>query len=101
MAPIFLDAGYIIVLEAVDDQNHEVASSYWKSLPKPLPPLITTSYIFDEVVTFFNNRNHHAKATEVGERLLSSPLSNSFMSMRLFSSMHGNYLSSVKINRIR
>jgi predicted nucleic acid-binding protein len=73
MTPILLDTGYIIALEAADDQNHEVASNYWRSLPKPLPPLITTSYIFDEIVTFFNSRNRHGKATEVGERLLSSP----------------------------
>lgn len=73
MDPIFIDTGFVIALEAVDDQNHKTASSYWKSLLKQLPPLITTSYVFDEIVTFFNSRNHHAKAVEIGERLLSSP----------------------------
>lgn len=29
--------------------------------------------MFDEVVTFFNNRGHHAKAVEIGSRLLRSP----------------------------
>jgi predicted nucleic acid-binding protein len=29
--------------------------------------------VFDEVVTFFNSRNQHAKASEIGNRLLRSP----------------------------
>ena len=33
-------------------------------------PLVTTSYVIDETVTFFNSRNLHAKAVEIGERLL-------------------------------
>ena len=38
-----------------------------------MPALTTTSYVLDEVVTFFNVRGRHAKAVEVGERLLGSP----------------------------
>jgi uncharacterized protein len=34
--------------------------------------LITTSYVFDEVVTFFNNRQNHAKAVELGHTLQNS-----------------------------
>jgi len=29
--------------------------------------------LIDEVVTFFNSRDHHRKAVEIGERLLRSP----------------------------
>ncbi|MDF5730291.1 MAG: PIN domain-containing protein [Rhizonema sp. PD38] len=32
-----------------------------------------TTYIFNEVVTFFNSRNLHYKAVEVSNRLLESP----------------------------
>jgi predicted nucleic acid-binding protein len=72
MKPLFLDAGYLIALEASDDQNHASADEHWRSLLDSLPPLITTSYVFDEVVTFFNSRRRHAKAVELGNNLLQS-----------------------------
>ncbi len=69
---MFLDTGYFIALEVIDDQYHETAVRYWHNLLQGLPPLITTSYVLDEVVTFFNSRNHHIKAVEVGENILKS-----------------------------
>jgi predicted nucleic acid-binding protein len=57
----------------LNDQNHRAASKHWLSLKKPLPTLVTTSYVFDEVVTYFNSRGYHMKAIEVGSRLLNSP----------------------------
>ena len=70
MNTLFLDAGYVIALEASDDQNHRVASQHWRRLLKSLPRLVTTSYVFDEVVTFFNSRGRHEKAVEVGSNLI-------------------------------
>jgi predicted nucleic acid-binding protein len=35
--------------------------------------LVTTSFVLDEVVTFFTSRGRHAKAIDLGRRLLSSP----------------------------
>ena len=72
MTSVFLDTGYIIALGAADDQHHEEALRHWQSLTASLSPLVTTSYVLDEVVTFFNSRNRHAKAVEVGNRLLGS-----------------------------
>jgi predicted nucleic acid-binding protein len=72
MNPVFLDTGYIIALEAADDQYHKAALKHWQSLSSSLPEIVTTSYILDEVVTFFNSRNQHAKAVELGKRLISS-----------------------------
>ena len=73
MTSVFLDTGYIIALEAADDQHHDAAVQHWRGFITQLPPLVTTSYVFAEVVTFFNSRNQHAKASEIGNRLLRSP----------------------------
>ena len=72
MDSIFLDTGYIIALEASDDQNHKASLQHWSFFSKNLPILFTTSYIFNETVTFFNNRGHHQKSVEIGTNLLKS-----------------------------
>ena len=73
MNTVFLDTGYVLALELANDRNHRAASKHWRSLRKRLPRLVTTSYVFDEIVTYFNSREYHAKAVEVGNRLLTSP----------------------------
>ncbi|MBF0229859.1 MAG: type II toxin-antitoxin system VapC family toxin [Desulfamplus sp.] len=70
---LFIDSGYFIALEALDDQNHKIASIHWKTLCKSLPQLLTTSYVFDEVITFFNSKGKHDKAVELGKNILDSP----------------------------
>ena len=72
MKALFLDTGYVIALEAVDDQHHLDADKHWSNLLKALPPLVTTTYVINEVATFFNRRNRHAKAVEIVNRLISS-----------------------------
>ena len=73
MTPVFLDTGYLIALEAADDQHHTAALRHWRAYIQSRPQLVTTSFVLDEVATFFNSRGRHAKAVEVGERLLASP----------------------------
>jgi uncharacterized protein len=68
-----LDTGYLLALEIANDQHHQAAVQHWQRIVTALPPLVTTSYVFDEVVTFFNSRGHHAKAVQVGNNLLHSP----------------------------
>jgi len=72
MIRAFLDSGYVIGLEASDDQHHEEAQAHWQGFLRQKPRLVTTSFVFDEIVTFFNSRDRHAKAVEIGQRLLRS-----------------------------
>ena len=70
---VLLDTSYLLALELAQDQNHGAALAHWRSVAQRLPSLVTTSYIFDETVTFFNSRGYHAKAIQVGNTLLYSP----------------------------
>jgi len=69
----FLDTGYLIALEASDDQYHKKAQLHWEKFSQDQLLLVTTSYVFDEVTTFFNSRDRHSKAVEIGQTLLTSP----------------------------
>jgi len=70
--PLFLDTGYVIALEAADDQHHQEAIKHWRGLLRKVPTLVTTTYVVNEIATFFNSRNRHAKAVEIINRLKSS-----------------------------
>ena len=63
----------MLALELANDQYHAVAKRHWMRVIATLPSLITTSYVFDEVATYFNRIGHHAKAVTVGDMLLHSP----------------------------
>ncbi|MEH1878301.1 type II toxin-antitoxin system VapC family toxin [Nostoc sp.] len=69
----FLDNSYILALEIKNEDAHQKVLQNWANLIKSKPFLMTITYIFDEVVTFFNSLNLHYKAVEVGNRLLESP----------------------------
>jgi uncharacterized protein len=69
----FLDTSYILALEISNETSHRIVLDNWRTIAKSKPILVTTTYIFDEVVTFFNSRRLHSKAVEVGNRFLNSP----------------------------
>ena len=69
----FVDTSYWVALDLKKDQNHELAKTHWQIFVQSPFALVTTSYVFDETVTYFNSRGHHARAARVGERILQSP----------------------------
>jgi predicted nucleic acid-binding protein len=71
---VFVDSGYLLALEIADDQHHADALRHWRDLAARRRSLVTTSYVFDEVVTFLNSRGLHARAVQRGRNLLDSPL---------------------------
>lgn len=70
----FLDTGYLLALERRTDQNHRTALKHWRSLQQGSGlQLVSTTYVFDETITYLNSRGLHASAVKVGKRLLASP----------------------------
>jgi len=72
MSRVFLDTSYLLALELAKDQNHPAAKLHWQTIIGSPPSFVTTSYVFDEVVTYFNSRGHHDKAVQIGNNLLTS-----------------------------
>jgi len=52
MSKVFLDTSYLLALELARDQNHRAAKHHWQTIVHSLPSFVTTSYVFDEVVTY-------------------------------------------------
>jgi len=96
MAAVFVDTSYLLALELANDKNHAAALQHWSQVVTHLPPLVTTSYVFDEVVTFFNSRGYHAKAVQIGHNLLHSPSLQLIHIEELCSSTGGRIFSSIK-----
>ena len=71
---LFLDTSFLYALEDVSDLHHDESREIWKKTLKNPPRLVLTSYIFDETVTLLQSKLGHAKAADVGNRLLDSSL---------------------------
>ena len=73
MSRYFLDSGYVLPLELSDGQGHKKVSHHWSQLlGGSFPELTTTTFVFDEIVTYFNSRGYHQKALKVGNKFLRS-----------------------------
>jgi predicted nucleic acid-binding protein len=73
MTSLFIDTSYLIAVEIADDQEHDAALAHWRKLLTSSPPrIVTTSFIFAEVITLLNSRRLHSKSVELGKKLLNS-----------------------------
>jgi predicted nucleic acid-binding protein len=59
-------------MELANDQDHARAITHWERISPANQPLLTTTFVFSEVVTYLNSRRFHSRACEVGDRLLHS-----------------------------
>lgn len=72
MEKYFIDTSFLIALETHDDMHHQSALNFWRELLVSKPSFLSTNFIIDEVATYFNSRNKHFKAVEIGNCLLKS-----------------------------
>ena len=72
MHSFFLDTSFLIALEFQYDQYHRQAREMWIDISTKNPKLVTTSFIFNEIVTHINTRKHHQVALKIGDNLLRS-----------------------------
>lgn len=72
MKPLFLDTSAFVALADKRDRHHARSRRFLRELARSRRPLITSTYVADEVITLVRMRIGHAPAVEVGEAILSS-----------------------------
>lgn len=72
MDSVFIDTGYLLALEIANDQHHFLAQQHWKTILQTYPQFVTSSFVFDETVTFLNSRGYHNTAKRMGIFLMHS-----------------------------
>lgn len=72
MTPVFVDTGALAALAHRDDQNHPAARRCLKRLARERRPLVTSTYVLDELFTLLRFRWNHATAVAFGESLARS-----------------------------
>ena len=70
MNPIFVDTSAFVALVDRVDRGHAAAKQFLRKLARAHRPLLTSTYVVDEVLTLIRMRLGHEVAVEVGERLL-------------------------------
>lgn len=68
----FVDTSAFVALVDRKDRNHSAAKRTLKALAKARTPLITSTYVADEVITLLRMRLSRSTAVQAGEALLAS-----------------------------
>jgi predicted nucleic acid-binding protein len=69
---VLLDTSAFFALADRGDRNHSRARKALSRLAREGRELVTTSYVFDEVLTLVNVRLGHRQAVALGEKLMTS-----------------------------
>lgn len=72
MKALFLDASFVVALHVADDRRHNDAAACWEEVCEDAPEIVTTSYVFMELIALLNGRGRHRFAVAVGKALLTS-----------------------------
>lgn len=72
MRTTFIDTSAFVALVDRKDRNHLAAKRTLKSLAQKRTPLVTSTYVVDEVITLLRMRLGHGIAVRAGDALLAS-----------------------------
>ena len=69
MTPIFIDTSAFAALAHRRDKHHAAAKRFLKNVARSRGPLVTSTYVLDELFTLLRVRWDHATAVNAGEQL--------------------------------
>lgn len=72
MTPLFVDTSAFVAMVDRRDRNHGASKRLLRRVAKRRRTLVTSTDVFDEVVTLLRMRLDHATAVGVGEKLRAS-----------------------------
>ena len=72
MKAIFIDTSGFVALAGKKDRNHVRARRFLSALARTRRPLLTSTYVADEVITLVRMRIGQAAAVEIGQAILDS-----------------------------
>ncbi len=72
MKPLFVDTSAFVALADKRDRHHQQAQRFLQALARAKRPVITSTYVADEVITMVRMHMGHSQAVEAGNAILAS-----------------------------